>query len=150
MFYSPFTASNYSNCRGVAASSRALVSSGVVSPGCGSYNLHFVKARCETSHWLLSKPGVSMMQAYEWGRVEGGPVSRRELSGAVTGQDPELWPGEAWACQLSPLWHWLRPSIWSGEAHRGWREEPVGAPGLHAQEGRNAHSLQWTQFTSTF
>lgn len=44
-----------------------------------------------------------MMQAYEWGRVGAGPVTHQELSGAVRGRDPEPWPGEALACQLSPL-----------------------------------------------
>lgn len=70
-------------------------------------------------HWFLSKPGVSMMQAHGWGKWW-----TCHPSGAVRGQDPDPWPGEARpaSCHLSDT-GWDHPSGRERPTMGG--EEPV-------------------------
>ncbi len=95
----------------MATSFRALMSSGVISPGCGSYHLHFIKTCCETT--LISQSTRSFHDASSWVGGSFRRVAHQELSGAVRGQDPDPWPGEARpsSCHLSDT-GWDHPSGW--------------------------------------
>lgn len=93
-------------------------------------------------HWFLSKPGVSMMQAHGWGKWWTCHPSGAVRSCQRTGSRPLARRGQA--SQLSPLWHWLRPSIWLSEAHHGWR-----GTCQNADMKAGMHTLQQPYFIST-
>lgn len=133
----PLKRPNYSIISRVATSFRALMSSGVISPGCGSYHLHFIKARRETS--LISQQTRSFHDASSWVGGSGRRVTHQELSRAVRGQDPDPWPGEARpaSCHLLTL----AETIHLAQRGPPWVERNSPGPRLHAHEGRNLHAL---------
>lgn len=120
----------------MATSFRALMSSGVFSPGCGSYHLHFIKARCETS--LISRQTWSFHDARLGlggrGAVDVSPIrSCQELSEdriQTLGQER---PGQPAVTSLTHGWD-----------HPSGSERPtLGGkpdPGLHAHQGRRVHT----------
>lgn len=99
----------------------------------GGAHIIYISLKPAVRHWFLSKPGVSMMQAPGWGARETCHPSGAVRSCQRTGSRALARRGQA--SQLSPLRHWLRPSIWLREAHHGWRGSRQ-IPRLH--DGRNS------------
>lgn len=133
----PLKRPNYSIISRVATSFRALMSSGVISPGCGSYHLHFIKARCETS--LISQQTRSFHDASSWvgGVVDVSPIrSCQELSEdriQTLGQER---PGQP---AVTPLT--LAETIHLAQRGPPWVERNSPGPKLHSHERRNVHTL---------
>ncbi len=98
-------------------------------------------------HWFLSKAGVSMMQAHGWGERWTCRPSGAVRSCQRTGSRPTARRGQA--IQLSPLWHWLRPSIWLREAHHGWRGTRQILDYMHIEAEMHTREQTCFMYTNT-
>lgn len=133
----PLKRSNYSIISRVATSFKPLMSSGVISPGCGSYNLHVIKARCETS--LISEQTRTFHDATTWvgEEVDVLPIrSCQELSEDGIQTLGQKRPGQPAVTSLT-----LAETIHLAERGPPWVEKNSPDPRLYAHDCKNAHIL---------